>query len=149
MDPCTLQHKKYSNIFGFGDVANLPTSKTFWAGFNQLHVVRHNVERAFNGLTPNAKYDGFSEADILIDMDKAVKLSHYYGEKPNDSLSTGFMASIRYKLAKKGTKGFEKLLSFKSWGPPYHKFKKTFEGATEVPKIATELHPEKKIAWWI
>lgn len=29
----TLQHKKYKNIFGLGDVANLPTTKTFWGGF--------------------------------------------------------------------------------------------------------------------
>lgn len=146
VDPYTLQHKKFSNIYGFGDVANLPTTKTFWGGFNQLHVVRHNVERQFNGLTPNAKYDGLSEADLLIDADKVVKLSHYYGEKPNDSLSTGFMASLRYKLAKSGTKGYEKLLSFKNWGPPYYKFKKSFEGATDAPKTATELHPEKKQA---
>jgi len=34
IDPETLQHKKYKNIFGLGDVANLPTSKTFWAGFH-------------------------------------------------------------------------------------------------------------------
>lgn len=43
IDPETLQHKKYKNIFGLGDVANLPTSKTFWAGFHQVHVLRDNV----------------------------------------------------------------------------------------------------------
>lgn len=32
VDHQTLQHKKYKNIFGLGDVCNLPTSKTFWAG---------------------------------------------------------------------------------------------------------------------
>jgi len=31
VDHETLQHKKYKNIFGLGDVCNLPTSKTFWA----------------------------------------------------------------------------------------------------------------------
>ncbi len=31
IDHETLQHKKYKNIFGLGDVCNLPTSKTFWA----------------------------------------------------------------------------------------------------------------------
>lgn len=60
MDPYTLQHVKYDNIFGFGDVVNVPTTKTFHAGFNQLSVVRHNVERRLNGLEPNAHYDGLS-----------------------------------------------------------------------------------------
>jgi len=50
VNPYTLQHKRYNNIFGFGDAANLPTSKNFMAGFNQLHVVRNNVERQLNGL---------------------------------------------------------------------------------------------------
>lgn len=43
VDAATLRHKKYSNIYGLGDVNNTQTTKTFWAGFNQLHVVRHNV----------------------------------------------------------------------------------------------------------
>lgn len=142
----TLQHKNFSNIFGFGDVANLPTTKTFWAGFNQLHVVRNNIERQLNGLSANAKYDGLSEADMHVGLEKIVKLSHFYGGKPNDSLDTSFMASLRYKLAKKGKKDVMNLLKFKSWGPPYYKWKKTFAGAGETAKAATELHPEKKTA---
>jgi NADPH-dependent 2,4-dienoyl-CoA reductase/sulfur reductase-like enzyme len=39
----TLQHVKYDNIFGIGDVNSLPTTKTLWGGFSQLHVVRHNL----------------------------------------------------------------------------------------------------------
>lgn len=146
VDHFTLQHRNYSNIFGFGDVANLPTTKTFWAGFNQLHVVRHNVERHLNGLSANAKYDGISEATMHVDLEKVVKLSHTYGGTPNDSLDTSFMASLRYKLAAKGKKDVMNLLKFKSWGPPYYKFKKTFSGATDAPKAATQLHPEKKTA---
>lgn len=146
VDPYTLQHKKYSNIFGLGDINNVPTTKTFWGGFNQMHVVRHNLERQLNGLSPNAKYDGLSEADLHIDNGKVVKLSHLYGGKPNDSLSTGFMASLKYKLAKMHIKDYAKLLAFKNWGPPYYKWKKTFSGAGDAPKSAVELHPEKKQA---
>lgn len=141
-----MQHKNFSNVFGFGDVANLPTTKTFWAGFNQLHVVRHNVERQINGLSANAKYDGLSEAEMHVGMEKIVKFSHYYGGQPNDSLDTSFMASLKYKWAAKHKKDVVNLLKFKSWGPPYHKFKKTFSGSNETPKAPTELHPEKKTA---
>lgn len=44
VDRETLQHKKYRNIFGLGDGANLPTTRTFWAGFHQVHVVRNNLD---------------------------------------------------------------------------------------------------------
>ncbi|KRZ66571.1 Sulfide:quinone oxidoreductase, mitochondrial [Trichinella papuae] len=38
VDPYTLQHKKYPNIFGIGDCANLPTSKTL-AAISKLHFL--------------------------------------------------------------------------------------------------------------
>lgn len=34
VDIQTLQHKKYKNIFGLGDVNDVPTTKAFWAGFH-------------------------------------------------------------------------------------------------------------------
>lgn len=141
VDHATLQHRKFQNVFGLGDVNNVPTTKTFWAGFNQLHVVRHNVERQLNGLSANAKYDGLSEAQMHVDMEKIVTFSHFYGGKPNDTLDDSFMASLRYKWAAKHKKDVVNLLKFKSWGPPYHKFKKTFAGAGDAPKTAVELHP--------
>lgn len=50
VNPETLQHNKYDNIFGLGDVINVPTTKTFYAGVHQISVVRHNLERRINGL---------------------------------------------------------------------------------------------------
>lgn len=49
VDRQTLRHNKYENIFGLGDCANLPTTKSFWGGFYQIHVVRNNVERSIKG----------------------------------------------------------------------------------------------------
>jgi sulfide:quinone oxidoreductase len=45
----TLRHRKYKNIFGLGDVCDLPTTKHTWAAFHQLHVVRTNLERSLQG----------------------------------------------------------------------------------------------------
>ena len=47
---------KYDNIFGLGDCTNVPTTKTFYAGFDQVSVLRHNIERRLNGHDMNAKY---------------------------------------------------------------------------------------------
>jgi len=43
VNPETLQHIKYDNIFGIGDVNNVPTTKSFYGGLAQVAVVRHNV----------------------------------------------------------------------------------------------------------
>lgn len=69
VDPYTLQHRKYNNIFGLGDVANVPTSKTFYAGFEQIHVIRNNLERNINGLPLNAEYDGSSKALVHVGIE--------------------------------------------------------------------------------
>lgn len=53
-----MQHVKYDNIFGIGDVNNVATTKTFYGGLNQVAVVRNNIERRLNGLSLNAAYDG-------------------------------------------------------------------------------------------
>lgn len=38
VDPYTLQHKKFANVFGIGDCANLPTSKTGLQFVNRLRL---------------------------------------------------------------------------------------------------------------
>ena len=43
VDIGTLQHKKFSNVFGHGDVANLPTSKTAAAIYSQTPVLVQNI----------------------------------------------------------------------------------------------------------
>lgn len=43
VDSGTLLHNKFKNVFGLGDVANLPTSKTAAALFSQVPVVVHNI----------------------------------------------------------------------------------------------------------
>lgn len=147
VDPYTLQHTKYDNIFGFGDIANVPTTKTFYAGFNQLSVVRHNVERRLNGLEPNAKYDGLSETNLHIGYDEMTKISHLYNGEAIGSFSTGFVAGLMNKWYTKQSKSIIDLLKFKNWGAPYYKFKKTFGGEKSAfPVSLGSLKPEKKEA---
>ena len=43
VDPATLRHKSYSNIFALGDVANTCNAKTAAAARKQAPVVAHNV----------------------------------------------------------------------------------------------------------
>lgn len=139
VDNQTLRHKKYKNIFGLGDVCNLPTTKTFWAGFYQLHVVRNNVGRSLRNQTLNAHYDGFTKVPLLLGQNTLTYVAHYYDQKEawHNLLDKngGPIAIARYYYWGKSQK--RKFLGYyllKSWGPPYHKFKKGFGELPGTPE---------------
>jgi sulfide:quinone oxidoreductase len=79
VNPTTLQHKKYDNIFGLGDVINAPTTKSFYGGLGQVAVLRHNVERKLNGLSLNAQYDGYAKAALYTSPHSIANVEHKYG----------------------------------------------------------------------
>ena len=144
VDPYTLQHKKYNNIFGLGDVTNVPTSKTFYAGFNQLHVVRNNLEKNLNGLPLNAEYDGTSEALVHVGMQELASFKHSYNGVDLGGLHTGFAASLQYKKFNWfRKKEVINICKFKNWGPPRYKFKKTFSnsGSAASNSVSSSLYP--------
>lgn len=144
----TLQHPKYDNIFGLGDCHNAPTTKTFYGGFSQVHVLRHNLERRLNGLSMNASYDGFSEAPLFLGQSKLTWVSHLYNGVESSFDTNSFTTGLRYKkYTMLDKKDVANLSQFKNWGPPYYKIKKTVADAgTPAAKDSTSLHPEKKTA---
>ena len=77
----TLQHNEFDNVFGLGDVNDIPTTKCFYGGFHQIHVVRNNLERKSKGLSLNGIYDGLAEAPLILGQTQACWVQHYYGGK--------------------------------------------------------------------
>ena len=144
VNPQTLQHSKYSNIFGLGDVINAPTTKTFFGGLSQVGVVRHNVERKLNGLSLNAKYDGYSKANMLVNASNLISVEHKYGGEEVSFSTDGLSTALKFKLY--GKHGVENVCKFKNWGPPYYKWKKSFEGGEATSTTSSSLEPEKKVA---
>jgi sulfide:quinone oxidoreductase len=149
VDPTTLQHKTYDNIFGLGDVNNVPTTKSFYGGLSQVAVLRHNIERKLNGLSLNAKYDGYAKVSLYTSPHSIANVEHKYGGEEVSFSTDGFASSLRHKLySMTGKHNHENILKFKNWGPPNYKFKKSFTGGEGVPAAAApaELVPEKKTA---
>ena len=52
VDRSTLQHVRFSNIFGIGDCKNLPTSKTMAAIASQNKIVYDNLRLQMEGKKP-------------------------------------------------------------------------------------------------
>lgn len=148
VNPETLQHKTYSNIFGVGDVLNVPTTKSFYGGLAQVAVVRHNLERKLNGLSLNAKYDGYTKVDFPLSNTSIANIEHKYGGQEVSFSTDGFASSLRFTLYNmKGKHNAEHIYKFKNWGPPYYKWKKSFQGGDSAPASApAELTPEKRTA---
>jgi sulfide:quinone oxidoreductase len=78
----TLQHSRYKNIFGCGDAANLPTSRTGAAIRKQAPVVVNNLLAVMKGTDMNASYTGYSSCPIITGYDKLVLAEFDYENKP-------------------------------------------------------------------
>ncbi|QQU02580.1 FAD/NAD(P)-binding oxidoreductase [Myroides odoratus] len=75
----SLQHNKYKNIFGLGDVAGLPTAKTGAAIRKQVPVVVDNLMRLLqNQEASNTDYNGYSSCPLVTGYGKMVLAEFNY-----------------------------------------------------------------------
>jgi sulfide:quinone oxidoreductase len=73
VDHSTMQHHKYANIFGLGDVAALPTAKTGAAVRKQVPVVVDNISLLIKQDSIGSKsYNGYSSCPLVTDYGKMV-----------------------------------------------------------------------------
>ncbi len=81
VDKMTLQHLKYSNIFGVGDVTGIPNSKTGAAVRKQYPIVVKNLLAVMNGQMPVEKYDGYSSCPLITEIGKVMLAEFGYEGK--------------------------------------------------------------------
>ena len=65
VNPGSLQHDNYPNIFALGDCSNLATSKTAAAIAAQHAIVAENIDKFFQGQELRADYDGYTRNGFL------------------------------------------------------------------------------------
>jgi sulfide:quinone oxidoreductase len=81
VNPDTLQHKKYPNIYGLGDVVNTPNAKTAAAARKQAPVVATNVLFDLNKSSKRAIYDGYGSCPLTVERGKVILAEFGYGGK--------------------------------------------------------------------
>ncbi len=89
VDDKTMQHTTYNNVFGLGDVAQLPTAKTGAAIRKQVPVVVGNILHLIESNTlTNEEYDGYSSCPLVTGYGKMVLAEFVYGSefKPDPKL---------------------------------------------------------------
>jgi len=81
VDPSSLRHKTYDNVYALGDVANTTNAKTAAAARKQAPVVAHNLLAALGQLKGQAKYDGYGSCPLTVERGKIVLAEFTYGGK--------------------------------------------------------------------
>ena len=72
MDKFSLQHTKFSNVFGLGDASSLPTSRTGAAIRKQSPVLIENLISLFRDRPLTAKYQGYTSCPLVTRYGKVI-----------------------------------------------------------------------------
>lgn len=78
VDKYTLQHKRYNNIFGAGDINGTPKGKTAATVKLSAPIVVTNLIDVMQGNAPSQKFDGYTSCPLLIEEGKALLVEFDY-----------------------------------------------------------------------
>jgi sulfide:quinone oxidoreductase len=81
IDPATMRHKTFANIFALGDVGNSPNAKTAAAARMQAPVVAHNVLTGLGKGKGDSHYNGYGSCPLTVERGKIVLAEFLYGGK--------------------------------------------------------------------
>ncbi|MFD2247383.1 NAD(P)/FAD-dependent oxidoreductase [Pontibacter ruber] len=97
VDMHTLQHKRYSNIYGVGDVSALPTGKTGAAIRKQAPVVAaHLLAQISHKRQSDKKYEGYSSCPFITGYGKMVLAEFKYDNlRDSDPLISKFVDTTK------------------------------------------------------
>jgi len=86
VDPGTLRHTRYPNVFCLGDASNAPTAKTGAAVRKQAPVVVDHLLADMDGSESAKRYDGYSSCPITTARGKLLLAEFDYNAEPAPSI---------------------------------------------------------------
>ena len=92
VDKNSLQSRFYTNVFGVGDVTDLPTARTGAAIRKQAPVVVKNILSLLNGQeATNKDYTGYSSCPLVVSPNKMLLAEFgYEGKRMSDPILSKF-----------------------------------------------------------
>jgi sulfide:quinone oxidoreductase len=85
VNPTTLQHAKFSNIFGLGDATSTPNAKTAAAVRKQVPVVVDNILGLINSKPLAEGYDGYGSCPLTTSLNTVMLAEFAYDGKVTPS----------------------------------------------------------------
>jgi sulfide:quinone oxidoreductase len=80
-DKYTLQHLRYKNVFGLGDILNTPNAKTGAAIRKQTPVVVKNILSFLKQQPLTAQYNGYGSCPLVVGYGKLILAEFGYDNK--------------------------------------------------------------------
>lgn len=81
VNPKTLQHTRFPNVFSLGDACSSPNAKTAAAARKQIVIVAENLLAARDGLEPKRIYDGYGACPLTVENGKVILAEFGFGGK--------------------------------------------------------------------
>lgn len=82
----TLQHRRYKNVFGLGDVNGTPRGKTAATIKKSAPIVAQHVVDVIAGREPGQKFDGYTSCPLIVKEGAAMLIEFDYDGKLTPSL---------------------------------------------------------------
>ena len=90
VDPQTLRHRRYPDIFALGDVAGVPKGKTAASVKWQVPVVEDHLVAAVQGVEGTKTYNGYTSCPMITRVGRAMLVEFDY----NNDLAPSFPGII-------------------------------------------------------
>ncbi|GAB3521033.1 NAD(P)/FAD-dependent oxidoreductase [Arthrobacter monumenti] len=95
VDPATLRHRRYSNIWSLGDAAGTLNSKAGGAISKQARALAANLRAVLRGKKPEARYNGYSVCPFTLSRGTAFFAEYDAEYRPQPSYPFLKMAKER------------------------------------------------------
>lgn len=90
VDQYTLQHRRYKNVFGIGDICGVPKGKTGGSARHHGPIMVANLIAVMEGKEPKAKFDGYTVCPLKTQYGKIILAEfNYDGAAPSFPLAVG------------------------------------------------------------
>ena len=86
VDKATLQHRRYPNVFGLGDINGTPRGKTAATVKKSAPIVAQHVVDVISGRAPGEKFDGYTSCPMIVREGSALLIEFDYDGKLTPSL---------------------------------------------------------------
>lgn len=97
VDPATLRHTKYPNVWSLGDASSLPTSKTAAAITSQAPVLTENLFQVVDtGKLGTAGYDGYTSCPVCNEHYCPNSLAYTYPPQLLTGYGQLMLAEFKY-----------------------------------------------------
>lgn len=133
VNPYTLQHDRFENIFAFGDAIKGNITRTQTTAQAQCPVIKHNLKQFMAGRELNGVYDGYSYFPFHMGPEHATCFSHLHDFEPapNNHWVPGYglfgSTYFSYQMGNNVKSGIWYGSLSKDNGPPHKHFNNSYD----------------------